>query len=117
VLDTIFSDGITAGTLLICLAAALVLGLGTAAIHMFRNHYSKSFVVTLVLLPAIVALVIMMVNGNIGAGVAWRGPSASSASVRYPGMPGKSAASFSPWPSDSFWAWDTSLSRFCFSWL
>jgi uncharacterized membrane protein YhiD involved in acid resistance len=85
VLDTIFSDGITAGTLLICLAAALVLGLGTAAIHMFRNQYSKSFVVTLALLPAIVALVIMMVNGNIGAGVAVAG---TFSLVRFRSVPG-----------------------------
>ncbi len=84
-LDTIFSDGITAGTLLICLAAALVLGLGTAAIHMFRNQYSKSFVVTLALLPAIVALVIMMVNGNIGAGVAVAG---TFSLVRFRSVPG-----------------------------
>jgi uncharacterized membrane protein YhiD involved in acid resistance len=85
VLDSILSGGITAGALLICLATALLLGLGAGAIHMFRNHYSKSFVVTLVLLPAIVALVIMMVNGNIGAGVAVAG---TFSLVRFRSVPG-----------------------------
>lgn len=84
-LDTILSDGITAGALLLCLAAALALGLGTAAIHMFRNSYSKSFVVTLALLPAIVSLVIMMVNGNIGAGVAVAG---AFSLIRFRSVPG-----------------------------
>lgn len=84
-LDTILSDGITAGAFLLCLAAALALGLGTAAIHMFRNSYSKSFVVTLALLPAIVSLVIMMVNGNIGAGVAVAG---AFSLIRFRSVPG-----------------------------
>jgi len=73
VLASIIGDIITIQTLLICLAASLVLGFGSAGIFMFRNTYTKGFVVTLALLPAIVSLVIMMVNGNIGAGVAVAG--------------------------------------------
>jgi len=50
-----------------------VIGLILAFAYMYRNAYTKSFVVTLALLPAVVCVVIMMVNGNIGAGVAVAG--------------------------------------------
>lgn len=64
---------ITAGSFLLCLAVSLVLGLVTAGLHMFRNTYTKSFVITLALLPAIIQVVIMLVNGNIGTGIAVMG--------------------------------------------
>ena len=64
---------ITASAFFICMAVSLLLGVGTAALSMFRSKYSKSFVLTLAVLPALVQLVIMMVNGNIGAGVAVAG--------------------------------------------
>ncbi len=41
--------------------------------YMYRSRYTKSFVVTLALLPAVVCVVIMMVNGNVGTGVAVAG--------------------------------------------
>lgn len=49
-----------------CCAASLILGAAVAGIYMFRHAYSKNFVVTLALLPVIVQMVIMLVNGNIG---------------------------------------------------
>ena len=52
---------------------ALAIGLFLALVYMFRNTYTRSFVVTLAVMPAIVSVVIMMVNGNIGAGVAVMG--------------------------------------------
>ena len=55
---------------LVPVASSLAIGLVLAFVHMFRNKYSKSFVVTLAVLPAIVCVVIMAVNGNIGAGIA-----------------------------------------------
>lgn len=58
---------------LICTVTSLILGGLVAWTYMFRNHYSKGFVVTLFLLPAIVEMVIMLVNGNVGAGVAVMG--------------------------------------------
>lgn len=64
---------ITVGSFLICLAVSLVLGVILAGLHMFRNTYTKSFVITLALLPAIVQVVIMLVNGNIGTGIAVMG--------------------------------------------
>ncbi len=66
---------ITVSAFFICTAVSLVLGLGAAALCMFRSKsgYSQSFVLTLAVLPALVQIVIMMVNGNIGAGVAVAG--------------------------------------------
>lgn len=72
-LESIIGSSITIQALLTCLAVSLALGFGIAGVFMYRNTYTKSFVVTLTLLPAIVTLVIMMVNGNIGAGVAVAG--------------------------------------------
>ena len=50
-----------------------------------QSHYTKSFVVTLALLPAVVCVVIMMVNGNVGAGVAVAG---AFSLVRFRSVPG-----------------------------
>lgn len=58
---------------LICCLASIVLGAAVAGIYMFRHTYSKNFVVTLALLPLIVQMVITLVNGNLGAGIAVMG--------------------------------------------
>ncbi len=64
---------ITATAFFLCTAVSLILGLGAAALSMYKNKYSQSFVLTLAMLPAIVQLIIMLVNGNIGVGVAVAG--------------------------------------------
>ncbi len=56
--------------ILICIGCALVLGLLISLFYMFRNSYNKGFAVTLVLLPAVVAAVVAVVNGNLGTGIA-----------------------------------------------
>ena len=63
----------TGGAFLKTTAVALVCGLIIAVSYMIKNKCSQSFAVTLVLLPAIVELVIILVNGNIGAGIAVAG--------------------------------------------
>jgi uncharacterized membrane protein YhiD involved in acid resistance len=40
---------------------------------MYKNKYSQSLALTLAMLPTIVQIIIMMVNGNVGAGVAVAG--------------------------------------------
>ncbi|MBR6960082.1 MAG: DUF4956 domain-containing protein [Clostridiales bacterium] len=70
---------------LIPIGASLLIGLVLALIYMFKNSYSKSFVGTLAILPAIVCVVIMAVNGNIGAGVAVAG---AFSLVRFRSAPG-----------------------------
>lgn len=77
--------GITVAAFLICVGVALVLGIVMALSYTFRTAASKSFVVTLALLPAIVAAVIMMVGGNLGAGVAVAG---TFSLVRFRSVPG-----------------------------
>ena len=56
-----------------CTLASIILGLLCALIYMYKHNYSKNFVVTLALLPVIVQMVITLVNGNLGAGVAVMG--------------------------------------------
>lgn len=73
------------GTFFACMAASLVLGIVVAGIYMFRNTYTKGFVVTLALMPAIVQMVIMLVNGNLGTGVAVMG---AFSLVRFRSAPG-----------------------------
>lgn len=87
IFDTIIiGTNIEIETYLICLAAALGCGLIAAAAAAIRNRVSKSFIVSLVLLPMIVATVIMMVNGNIGTGVAVMG---AFSLIRFRSVPGK----------------------------
>ncbi len=83
--DTDLTVVISVKDFLLCLGAALVLGLIMAAVYMIRTRYTKSFVITLALLPAVVCIVIMMVNGNVGAGVAVAG---AFSLVRFRSVPG-----------------------------
>ena len=64
---------VTSAQFLMCCAAAIVCGLIVAFVYMFKHRYSKNFVITLALLPLIVQMVITVVNGNIGAGIAVMG--------------------------------------------
>ena len=89
--NTIFSSILTNGTftggqLLIATAVSLICGLCIAAVQMLKSRSSKSLALSLVLLPAIVELVIILVNGNIGAGVAVAG---AFSLVRFRSVPGK----------------------------
>ena len=70
---------------LVCIVAALAAGLIMAFGYTVRNRYTKSFVLTIALLPAIVCVVIMVVNGNIGAGIAVMG---AFSLVRFRSAPG-----------------------------
>lgn len=70
---------------MLCLVFALALGLIMAFAYMYRTRYTKSFVVTLALLPAVVCVVIMLVNGNVGTGVAVAG---AFSLVRFRSVPG-----------------------------
>jgi len=58
---------------LMCCVASIVLGLVCAMVYMFKSEYSKTFVTTLAVLPLIVQMIITLVNGNLGAGIAVMG--------------------------------------------
>ena len=83
--DTDLTMVISVTDFLLCLGFSLVLGLVLAHAYMYRTRYTKSFVVTLALLPAVVCVVIMMVNGNVGTGVAVAG---AFSLVRFRSVPG-----------------------------
>lgn len=87
ILTSTTSGDIAFQSILLCTLASLVLGFGVAFVYMYKNKYSKNFVVTLALLPALIQLVIMMVNGNLGAGVAVMG---AFSLVRFRSVPGTS---------------------------
>lgn len=78
-------DAISVGNFFICFAAALVLGVILAGGYTIKGRYTKSFAITLAILPAVVCVVIMLVNGNIGAGVAVAG---AFSLVRFRSQPG-----------------------------
>ena len=84
-LESIIGTEITLIAFAACMAVSLALGLGIAFLCMYKTRYTKSFVVTLALLPAVVCVVIMMVNGNVGAGVAVAG---AFSLVRFRSVPG-----------------------------
>ena len=79
------TGAITLPGLALCTAGSLVLGVAAALVYMYKNTYHKGFVLTLALLPAVVQLVIMLVNGNLGAGVAVAG---AFSLVRFRSAPG-----------------------------
>ena len=84
-LDSIIQLSITLPVFALCTAISLVLGLGTAMLCMYKNRCSQSFALTLAMLPAVVQVVIMLVTGNIGAGVAVAG---AFSLVRFRSAPG-----------------------------
>ncbi len=70
---------------ILCMGVSLILGFVMALAYMYRTRYTKSFVITLALLPAVVCVVIMLVNGNVGTGVAVAG---AFSLVRFRSVPG-----------------------------
>ena len=81
------TGGLTIGGAIICTVASIILGLTIAYIYMGQGRCSKNFAITLVTLPVLVQVVIMMVNGNLGTGVAILG---AFGLVRFRSVPGTS---------------------------
>ena len=86
VTDTATTSAVSLVPFLASVGVALALGLALALIYCFRSRHTRSFVITMVTLPAIVAVVITMINGNIGAGIAVAG---SFSLVRFRSVPGQ----------------------------
>lgn len=83
--DADFTNVISITDFITCLFVSLIIGILMTIAYMYRTRYTKSFVVTLALLPAVVCVVIMMVNGNVGTGVAVAG---AFSLVRFRSVPG-----------------------------
>ncbi len=73
------------GSVLICLAAALLLGVIASFVYTRRRARSRSLAVALALLPLVSAAIIMVVNGNLGAGIAVAG---AFSLIRFRSAPG-----------------------------
>ena len=87
IFSSIIVDGaFTGAQFAIITGVSLICGAIIAAAHSIKNKCSRSFAITLVLLPAIVELVIMLVNGSIGTGIAVAG---AFSLVRFRSVPGR----------------------------
>ncbi len=91
VLDDLFTglfsgaEELTAADFCLCIAAALLLGAALAWVYARQNSPTRSFAAALAMLPAVVSVVIMMVSGSLGAGVAVAG---TFSLVRFRSAPG-----------------------------
>lgn len=83
--DTDMTRTIGIEQFLLCIVCSLVIGIILAVAYMSHARYTKSYIMTLAVLPAIVCVVIMMVNGNIGTGLAVAG---AFSLVRFRSVPG-----------------------------
>lgn len=84
-LDSIIGSSVTLLTFSACTLCSIVLGLLTALLFRWRSRSSGSLFLTLALLPMAVQMVIMLVNGNLGVGVAVAG---TFSLVRFRSAPG-----------------------------
>lgn len=85
--NSILESSLTFESAFICMISSLILGLILALVHMQSERYSKNFIIVLALLPLLVQVVIMMVNGNLGTSVAILG---AFSLIRFRSMPGTS---------------------------
>lgn len=85
IFSTVITNGITPASFAACTAVSLISGLLISLCHGIRGGSSKGFAVTTALLPFAVQTVIMLVNGNLGTGVAVAG---AFSLVRFRSSPG-----------------------------
>ena len=81
------TETLSVANALLCLTVSLVLGLIISLTYMSGKSYSKNFITTLAIMPVLVQIVIMLVNGNLGTGVAVMG---AFGLVRFRSVPGSS---------------------------
>src|SRR5574344_1482374 len=85
--NSLISGTLTLTSVLIFIIAAIILGVIIAFVHMKTSRYSKNFIITLSILPLLVSVVMMMVNGNLGTSVAVLG---AFSLIRFRSLPGNS---------------------------
>lgn len=90
VFDNIFNnpavESFTLPQFTLCILCGLLVGALIGTFYASRNEHTESFISTIVLIPAVVAIIIVGVNGNIGTGIAVAG---AFALVRFRSAPGK----------------------------
>jgi hypothetical protein len=93
-LDAIFSNTVSesmtfSGTVLIILSA-LALGLGVSLVYIYthkKEEYNTSFTITLIMLPAIIAMIILLVGNNVARAFSLAG---AFSLIRFRSAPGDS---------------------------
>ncbi len=85
--NSILSGNLTLINFAICILTSFVLGLIVALVHTKTNRTNKNFATTLVVLPSLVTIVILLVNGNLGTAVAVGG---AFSLIRFRSIPGNS---------------------------
>lgn len=85
IFDTTGETVIAVPQFILCIAVSLMIGAFITWVYTYKSRYTASFAITLAMLPAVVCIVIMMVNGNVGAGVAVAG---AFSLVRFRSVPG-----------------------------
>ena len=89
-LNSIFSSvtsSISIGDILLSSFVSIILGILIAFTNKITSKYNKNFLITISILPLLVATVIIMVNGNLGTSVAIVG---AFSLVRFRSIPGTS---------------------------
>lgn len=74
--NSIFStanSSITLAQVGMVFGVSLAMGVLLAAVYKYKSAYTKEFVITLSLMPTLIALIIFLVNGNLGTSVAVAG--------------------------------------------
>ena len=85
--NSILGSSLTLINFIICILTSFVLGLVVALVHAKTNRTNKNFLSTLVVLPALVTIVILLINGNLGTAVAVGG---AFSIIRFRSIPGTS---------------------------
>lgn len=85
IFDTTGETVIAVPQFILCIVVSLMIGAFITWVYTYKSCYTASFAITLAMLPAVVCIVIMMVNGNVGAGVAVAG---TFSLVRFRSVPG-----------------------------
>ena len=72
--NSIFTNwGVTTPIVIVVMIAAILMGCMISLYYTKQNRTTRSFAYTLAFLPLITATIIMVVNGNLGAGIAVAG--------------------------------------------
>lgn len=85
--NSIINGNISIEIFIICLITSFVLGLVVSLVHKLTNKTTKNFIIALAILPTLVTMVIILVNGNLGTSVAIVG---AFSLIRFRSIPGNS---------------------------
>lgn len=83
--DSILGDSLTIQSLLIVVLSSLILGFIVSITHKITSKYNKNFLITLMVIPLMVAIIILTVNGSLGTGIAVAG---AFSLIRFRSVPG-----------------------------